>query len=189
VAATVALHDQEGSPASWRVSQGDILDPDLVGSLPAFDIVYSWGVLHHTGSMWEAIRNAASLCGDGGLFMIGIYHKKPPFSGWMRTIKRIYTHAGPVVRSPMKWGYYLVTVLYRALRGKNPLEFLADYKKKRGMDYWRDLEDWLGGYPFEFATPDEVTSFVCGLGFELVDSWTGTSIGTINEFVFHRTAS
>lgn len=186
VAATLALREREGAPSSWRASQGDILDPALIAALPKFEIVYSWGVLHHTGSMWQAIRNAASLCGDEGLFMIGIYHKKPPFSTWMRTIKRLYTYSGPVVRFPIKWGYYLLTVLYRALRGKNPLEFLADYKKKRGMDYWRDLEDWLGGYPFEFATPDEVTAFVGDLGFDLVRSSTGTSIGTINEFLFRR---
>jgi SAM-dependent methyltransferase len=186
VAATLALRDREGAPEAWRVSLGDVLDPDLIGSLPKFDLVYSWGVLHHTGSMWQAIRNAASLCGDDGLFMIGIYHKKPPFSAWMRTIKRIYTHSGPVVRSSIKGAYYLLTVLYRALRGKNPLEFLADYKKKRGMDYWRDLEDWVGGYPFEFATPDEIVGFVEPLGFDLLRSNTGTSIGTINEFVFRR---
>jgi 2-polyprenyl-6-hydroxyphenyl methylase/3-demethylubiquinone-9 3-methyltransferase len=186
VAATSALREREGAPSTWRVSQGDILDPGLGASLPKFDIVYSWGVLHHTGAMWEAIRNAASFCGEEGLFMIGIYNKKSPLSEWMRTIKRIYAHSGPLVRFPIKWSYYLLTVLYRAVRGKNPLEFLADYKKKRGMDYWHDLEDWVGGYPFEFASPKEVTAFVGDLGFELVNSSTGTSIGTINQFLFRR---
>src|SRR5438093_190589 len=34
---------------NWTVEQGSILDQEYIGKLGAFDVVYSWGVLHHTG--------------------------------------------------------------------------------------------------------------------------------------------
>jgi 2-polyprenyl-6-hydroxyphenyl methylase/3-demethylubiquinone-9 3-methyltransferase len=185
VEATQELRSRTGSPAHWEVSRGDVLDRRFLAELGRFDIVYAWGVLHHTGSMWDAIRNAASLVEPGGLFMIGIYNKKSPYSEWSRLMKRVYARGGPLVRAPIRIAYLAAMRLYQRVRGA-PGPAAGGYKQKRGMDYWRDLDDWLGGYPFEFASPDEIVAFVEPLGFELVKASTGTSVARVNEFLFRR---
>src|SRR5262245_50586325 len=55
VAATARLSD-----GAWENGPGSILDDPFVASLGTFDIVSSWGVLHHTGDVWKAINNAAT---------------------------------------------------------------------------------------------------------------------------------
>jgi len=186
VAATKELHRREDRPDTWTIEQGDILDPEYVRELGRFDVVHSWGVLHHTGDMWQAIRNAATLTRPGGTFMIGIYAEKEPMTGWMKTVKRIYAHTNPVVRFLIRWAYVFVTSLYCLLRGKLSFRDVFGYKTRRGMDYWRDLEDWLGGYPYEYAHPDRVIAFVSDLGFEVTNTIVGNSFAVVNQYVFRR---
>jgi 2-polyprenyl-6-hydroxyphenyl methylase/3-demethylubiquinone-9 3-methyltransferase len=186
VGASRELWRREGSPSNWRICRGDILDPAFVEGLPRFDIVYSWGVLHHTGRMWDAIRSAASIAKPGGAFMIGIYNKKLPHSEWARRLKRIYAGSGAPVRALLKLLYLGAVTSYQLLRGRRPELLQTRTKNPRGMDYWRDLDDWLGGYPFEFATPEQVIDFVGPLGFDLVAAETGTEMARVNEFLFRR---
>lgn len=184
VEAAKELRDRgEFSCRRWEIHQGDVLQSGFLADLGRFDVVYSWGVLHHTGRMWEAVRETTSLVEQDGLLVLGIYNKKSPHSEIWRSLKRLYCRGGPIRRAGIRYAYLGAMAAYRLVR----LELhRGPYKQKRGMDYWRDLDDWLGGYPFEFASPEEVVRFTHELGFELISSLTGKSVETVNEFLFRR---
>jgi SAM-dependent methyltransferase len=162
----------------WTILEGSILDLNLIERLPKADIVYSWGVLHHTGAMWQAIDNAATLVNDGGLFVIAIYNHHWSSSFWLR-FKQVYNRSGDFFKKLMVWFLLVPRVLVRVLKGKPPL------KDKRGMSVYYDAIDWAGGFPYEYASFDEVVSFCQGRGFVLRDSIRTNSIGC-NQFVFER---
>jgi SAM-dependent methyltransferase len=177
--------------AKWTIERGDILDKKYVASLGSWDVVYSWGVLHHTGNMWEAIANACDLVADGGLLFIAIYNDQGRKTRWWRKIKRLY--------SASAFGRAIVTsafIPYWAVRGvagdlmrlHNPLRRYRAYRSERGMSIIHDWIDWLGGYPFEAARPEDVFRYVIERGFVLRNLTTsGGGLGC-NEFVFERTA-
>lgn len=155
-----------------------ILDPiasDL--SLP-YDIVYSWGVLHHTGSMWPAISNAAKMVPPNGLFVIAIYNKHISSKAWW-LIKPIYNMLPKIFQKIMILLFVPVIFLAKLLvTGKNPLN------KQRGMDFYYDVIDWVGGYPYEYASAAEVISYCEKLGFRL-EKLVPPEVPTgCNEFVF-----
>ena len=160
---------------------GNILDEDFVTALGTFDIVYAWGVLHHTGSMWQAIEKATSLVNpQNGVFVTAIYNRHWTSPIW-KQIKRFYNLApAPVQRIANYLFGALIYVGVWVTARENPLH------KERGMDFWYDVIDWLGGYPYEYATIDEVIQFVEPMGFQITKitrprGWTGC-----NEFVFQR---
>jgi 2-polyprenyl-6-hydroxyphenyl methylase/3-demethylubiquinone-9 3-methyltransferase len=121
------------------------------------------------------------------MFVIGIYNRKGRISDVMKLIKRTYVRSNLVGRSLIKWSYFLASSAVSVTKGNNVFSEVRNHRD-RGMSYWIDLEGWVGGYPFECATPEEVVSFVAPLGFELIRSKVGTSFAAVNEFVFHRIA-
>lgn len=174
----------------WQIEVGSALDPAYLTSLGFFDVVYSWGVLHHTGAMWPALGNAAGIVAPGGKLFIAIYNDQGNISNRWRTIKRTYN------RLPNSWRF-LVTIpvlvhlywrrtLKDVLRGR-PFESWRNEGEERGMSPWWDLIDWVGGYPFEVAKPEAILDFYLQRGFTLKRlSTCGGSLGC-NEFVFLRT--
>jgi 2-polyprenyl-3-methyl-5-hydroxy-6-metoxy-1,4-benzoquinol methylase len=181
--------------ADWTIERGSALDPDYLRSLGRFDVVYAWGVLHHTGDMWKAIGGTADAVADGGRLFISIYNDQGPRSRVWRGVKRIYNSVPPSLRLPFT---LLVTVprellaaLRSLLRGR-PQDYVRGwtrYKSARGMSRWHDVVDWVGGYPFEVAAPEEVFDFVRARGFTLERLKTcGGDLGC-NEFVFARSTS
>lgn len=163
VATTRKLHEFSGSPQNWVVMQGSVLDRSFVATLPKADIVYSWGVLHHTGDMWEAVRNAALCMHERSVFYIALYSKEvyvsPPYEYWLR-VKRAYNLAGPLKKKWMEWQYaWRDSIRNQLLGGKNPITYMKSYRQSRGMSYWHDVKDWLGGYPMEFAGNKETEAF------------------------------
>lgn len=141
-----------------------ILDPEA-RDLGAFDIVYSWGVLHHTGAMWDAIDKAATHVAAGGQFVLAIYRKTPLCWAW-KVEKKVFTNGGSFVRSLIRVPYIAGYKLRLLLTGNSPSKFIAEYKDQRGMNFYNDVDDWLGGYPYESATEQEVIDFMRARGFE-----------------------
>lgn len=188
VACTEEVRRRAGDPGHWAVRRGSVLDHDFMrNEVPAADEVYSWGVLHHTGAMWKAIRNTADKCSSpGSRLLLGIYNKKRPATDVMKLVKRAYAGSGPTVRRAILGSYWAATALVQVARGRNPLAEIPARRSERGMDYWRDLEDWVGGYPYECASPNEIESFVPPLGFRLRSKRITTTLAGVNEFLFER---
>lgn len=178
--------------ANWIIGQGSVLDMDYLNSLGEFDTVYSWGVLHHTGNMWQALENVVPLVRNGGKLFISIYNDQGNASRRWRALKKFYNRSSKSVRLMIVLGVGVMSQTYAALvrlyLGQNPLPFKAwaDKKKNRGMSVWHDLVDWVGGYPFEVAKPEEIFDFYRKKGFVLTKLKTcGGGLGC-NEFVFGR---
>lgn len=164
-------------PANWEVMHGSVLDSVFMSRLPKADVVYSWGVLHHTGDMWSAVRNAALPLKDDGVFYIALYssdnYVDPPPSYWL-DLKRRYNLASKRGRRWMEWQYMLrFHVLPELKSGRNPFKLIRKYGT-RGMTYWTDVKDWLGGWPMDFAGFHETKEFCQKeLGLFLVNTLTG----------------
>ena len=174
---------------TWQVLHGSVLDDKFMASLGKFDIVYSWGVLHHTGDMWKAIDNAAAAVKPGGILFIAIYNDQGWISRYWLGIKRIYVASPSAVRLMMLfafWTYFGVGLFMSdLLRGRNPIRrHIGD---SRGMKFLTDVVDWVGGYPFEVAAPDAVINYMNGKGFAI--EWiknVGRRHGC-NQYIFRRT--
>lgn len=164
VNATRSLWERNAKSERWNIFQGSILDTGFTGRLPAYDIVYAWGVLHHTGDMWSAINNAAALVRDGGYLWISIYVKGPRYSSHLQLKKR-YNAASALGKWWMETVFIIKIMGWRALNLKNP--FAWNEKKSRGMDTYHDIVDWLGGLPYEVASEDEVVRFCLERSFVL----------------------
>jgi 2-polyprenyl-6-hydroxyphenyl methylase/3-demethylubiquinone-9 3-methyltransferase len=177
---------------AWKVEEGSALDAEYVRSLGRFDVVYSWGVLHHTGRMWDALANAALPVAPEGKLFVAIYNDLGSRSARWKWIKKTYNDLPRFLRAPFA---ALVSTpeeaksILRAAVTLRPGEYVRSwtrYSEKRGMSRWRDIVDWVGGYPYEYATPEAVFDFYRARGFRLARlKCGGVGLGC-NEFVFVR---
>jgi SAM-dependent methyltransferase len=175
----------------WTIEAGSVLDRDYLSRLGKFDVVYSWGVLHHTGAMWEALGNVAPLVAPGGALFIAIYNEQGRPSMMWKKIKKAYCTAPQplcslilVLAFVRLWG---PTTVRDLLKGR-PGATWRNYGKQggRGMSPWRDVVDWVGGYPFEVAKPEEIFHFYRQREFHLERLQTCAGGHGCNEFVFTR---
>lgn len=174
--------------AQWSVEAGSVLDRDYLLGLGEFEVVYSWGVLHHTGAMWQALENVAPLVSPGGRLFIAIYNDEgKPSRRWM-WVKKTYNRLPRGLRFVVA-GPALVKLFWRrAIKDLLCFQPLRTWKAEgqtRGMSPWRDFIDWVGGYPFEVARPEEIFDFYREKGFVLTRLRTDRGLGC-NEFVFAR---
>ena len=176
----------------WRVDEASALDRGYLSTLGTFDVVYSWGVLHHTGKMWEALENVQQLVSPGGHLFIAIYNDTGRQSSRWKVIKRTYNRLPKFLQAPFA---ALVSTpaeiksIIRSVVLLKPAEYLHSWTRSeepRGMSRWRDIIDWVGGYPYEVATPDEVFDFYHKRGFTLTKLNCGRIGLGCNQFVFQK---
>jgi 2-polyprenyl-6-hydroxyphenyl methylase/3-demethylubiquinone-9 3-methyltransferase len=175
--------------SAWAVERGSALDRAYLTAIGSFDIVYSWGVLHHTGDLWTALDNVTGLVEPGGVLYISIYNDQGRKSQAWRRLKQTFNR-----NRVLRWLIEAVFVPYWTVRGavvdllrlRNPLARYRAYKRARGMSMFHDWIDWLGGYPFEVARPEQVFDFIRGRGFTLQHMVTCGGTMACNEFVFVR---
>jgi len=183
VAATEMVRDRIGRPTEWRITLGDVLDDEFVNSLGKWNLVYSWGVLHHTGDVWRAIDNASRTVADGGVLYIALYSadRISDQELWMR-VKRQYNEASSWGRRRIFWWYVWNYMLQRRLRALPAfIRKLLHYRRGRGMSLFVDIRDWLGGWPMEFTHDADVIAFLRERGFTLQNI---TAVEANTEFLF-----
>lgn len=175
----------------WSIERGDVLDTAYMVGLGQSDLVYAWGSLHHTGDLWLAIENAAARVRDDGRFYLAVYNDQGGASRRWRAVKKFYQALPSPLRPflvaafvPVQWGK---TIVRDTLQG-NPLATWNAYGRERGMSPWHDMVDWVGGYPFEVARPEEVFDFLRQRGFSLEKLKTCAGGIGCNEFLFRKTS-
>jgi len=177
---------------SWTVEEGSALDSAYVTSLGSFDVVYSWGVLHHTGDMWKGLDNAWRVVAPGGKLFIALYNDTGTQAQRWVWIKKTYNRLPGFLRIPFA---LIVSIpeefkgLVRGIITGKPLErfqLWAGGGLQRGMNHWHNLLDWVGGYPYEYCTPDEIFDFFRSKGFTLIRLNCGRVGLGCSQFVFQR---
>jgi len=178
------------SDGDWTIEEGSVLDRGYLESLGKYDIVYAWGVLHHTGAMWQALANATIPVAHGGRLFIAIYNHQIYCTRVHTMLKRGYVG---LIR-PFNWLLAGALIAFLVSRGlvkdlillRNPLARYRHYDRSRGMSWWHDALDWIGGYPFETATPDAIFEFFRARGFALERMTTCGGGPGCNQFVLRR---
>ena len=175
--------------SQWTIDEGSVLDGRFLASLGRFDVVYSWGVLHHTGDMWRALENVVPLVDEGGRLFVAIYNDQGRASKAWKGIKAAYN----ALPKPLRFSILLPAFCYLwgppmvrdVLIGK-PFHSWRSYQRSRGMAPWRDLVDWVGGYPFEVAKPEAIFDFYRTRGFALTKLTTCAGRHGCNQYVFSK---
>ena len=189
------LKKKEGNPDNWDIFHGSALDEDFMSKLGTYDITYSWGVLHHTGKMWKAIENTSKLVSKNGLLYIAIYNKADTLgfdsdgrfcsSSFWEKEKRLYSSLPLFFQNLIDSFTMMILVLLYILTLNNPIKKICSHKELRGMSWRVDIKDWLGGYPYEYASVSEVFLFLKKHGFSL-ENLRCTNGLLNNEYLFKR---
>lgn len=178
--------------ADWEVQTGSVLDKDYLKSLGKFDIVYSWGVLHHTGDLWTALANVNENVAENGQLYIALYNDQGGASKRWHTVKKIYNRLPFYLKPCLAFLVYLPleirSLLIHTIRLEPQVYFYSvlKYSSNRGMSWWHDKIDWIGGYPFEVSKPEQVFEFFQKRGYLLQRLKTHGGGLACNEYVFQR---
>lgn len=177
---------------SWRIERGSALDESYVRALGLFDIVYSWGVLHHTGDLYRALDVARLPVKPGGRLLVAIYNDQGAVSKRWAYLKRAHARSPRVVKFAIELTTFVVTWLRCVpldivrLKPFRTVNAWRSYSRVRGMSPWHDVVDWAGGFPFEVAPPEAIFRFFRDRGFRLEDLKTCGGGKGCNEFLFLR---
>lgn len=173
----------------WLVKKASVLDRNFLDQLGVFDVVYSWGVLHHTGDMWQALENVSSLVKGEGKLFVAVYNDQGRGSKMWLWIKKAYNRLPNSLRwiviAPAFVRLWMPTTV-RDILLMRPFYTWRNYAESgaRGMSPWRDVVDWVGGLPFEVAAPEAIFNFYRQRGFRLDRLKTCAGGIGCNEFIF-----
>jgi 2-polyprenyl-6-hydroxyphenyl methylase/3-demethylubiquinone-9 3-methyltransferase len=175
----------------WTVLEKSVLELGA-DSLGTFDVVYSWGVLHHTGDMHRAVRCAAEAVSPAGLFLFSLYRRTPMCWFW-KLEKRWYAGAGPREQALARLLYVaLLRAVYPLMNRRSFRSFVAEYRRDRGMDFRHNVHDWLGGWPYESTSPEQVDLMMREVNMHRVQLFPAASTRTglfgsgCDEYVYAR---
>jgi len=191
-----ALREKYGFSDRWEIIEGSVFDISLLEKLGKFDIVYSWGVLHHTGNMWNVISNVLSMVNDDGFVYIAIYNKAEAWgiykdgrfgtSKFWEIEKKIYSQMPEFLQFCVELITEFILIILYVLTFNNPVKKIKSHGiLYRGMSWRTDIKDWLGGYPYEYAYISEVFKFVSEKGFCLVNLKDNNGLMN-NEYLFKK---
>ncbi len=184
------LHEKyAANDKRWTVQQGSVLDKKFLKQFGKVDILYSWGVLHHTGHMYTAFENIAGMVTDNGYLFISIYNDQGGASNRWKWIKKKYNEAAYPLKLLLTlytlFRQWTITFIKDLLKSGNPFKSWINYgKNNRGMSAWHDVVDWVGGYPLEVTKPEEVFDFFKKKNFTLLCLNTCAGGLGCNEYVF-----
>ena len=168
--------------SDWEVEQGSALDAEYLEGLGCFDVVYSFGVLHHTGSMMQAINNCLPLVRQNGKLWISLYQKGPKYQKHLNT-KIKYNSTSSIGKKLMIYNMIIKMMIIKIINFENPLRW--NEKRLRGMNAYNDIIDWLGGLPYEVASEDEVLNVCRKSGF-ILDRIKVAPEGGCSNYVFSK---
>ena len=130
--------------------------------------------------MWQAIDNAASLVQPGGMLFLALYNRHWTSPAWT-VVKYCYVRAPAWLQKVIVTAFYPVILAAKwAVTGRNPMVM------DRGMDFYYNVVDWVGGYPYEYATRAEVIHYLEARKFALRISAPADVPTGCNEYVFVR---
>jgi 2-polyprenyl-6-hydroxyphenyl methylase/3-demethylubiquinone-9 3-methyltransferase len=176
--------------SQWVIKKGSVLDNSFIKRLGTFDIVYSWGVLHHTGNMWAALDSITSTVDENGLLYLAIYNdfRGLPLSSekWVG-LKEFYSKSNLIFRRLMEYTWGGIIIVGLVLHRRSPLNYIKNYDciSQRGMYFMSDIRDWLGGWPYEFASKDKIKDFYLKRGL-ILKNMSETKREGCNEYLFRR---
>ena len=181
VNATKSVWEKAGKPSNWNVSHGSVLDETYLNNLGTYDLVYSWGVLHHTGNMWKAIANASTKVAQNGFFYIALYQNVKDYE-FDLFLKKKYNRVNWLYKRWMEWSVYIWPMMKVRLKdGKNPFKW--NQRLERGMDVYHDIVDWLGGLPYEVTSEEQLLNFLEPKGFKVIKKESNNYFGT---YIFQK---
>jgi 2-polyprenyl-6-hydroxyphenyl methylase/3-demethylubiquinone-9 3-methyltransferase len=145
---------QRHAEGRWQVLELSVFDLDS-NRLGKFDLVYSWGVLHHTGAMHRAIAGATAMVAPQGQFVFALYRRTWLCPLWTLE-KKWYSKASEPMQIRARKAYASILRLGLQVSGRSFDDYVRGYVGKRGMDFDHDVHDWLGGFPYESISAQEV---------------------------------
>ena len=128
--------------------------------------------------MWTALKNILINTDTGGKVFVAIYNDQSYITKYWKIIKKSYNSI-PFLRP-----FIIFIHLFYPFLPVIILRFITNRVYPRGMNAWYDLIDWLGGYPFEVAKPDEIINFYETNGLKLSNLKTVGNRQGCNEYVF-----